>query len=150
MDKYTIRLAKPSERKILKKLQWRASLNNEGDQSTLLENPDAIELPLSQIEDDLVFVAEKENYIKGFAAMLMRTDGNVELDGLFVDPEYWKQGIGRALVEHCSSIAKDKGASLLHVSGNPHAEGFYVSCNFIQAGTIDTRFGIGLLMERAL
>ena len=150
MERFKIRLAKTSERKFLEELQWRASLNNEGDRSALLAHPDAIELPLSQIANDLVFVAEEEDCIKGFAAVLLRTDGNVELDALFVEPEYWKQGIGRALVEHCCFIASAKGASCLHVTGNPHAEGFYVSCSFNNAGTIDTRFGVGLLMERAL
>lgn len=150
MERIEIRLANTSERKFLEELQWRASLNNEGDRSALLANPDAIELPLSQIANDLVFVAEEDDCIKGFAAILLRTDGNVELDALFVEPEYWKQGIGRALVEHCCSQANAKGANCLHVIGNTHAEGFYVSCKFNATGTIDTRFGVGLLMERAL
>jgi GNAT superfamily N-acetyltransferase len=150
MERIEIRLANTSERKSLEELQWRASLNNEGDRSALLAHPDAIELPLSQIENDLVFVAEEEDCIKGFAAIVLRTDGNVELDALFVEPEHWKQGIGRALVEHCSSVANTKGANCLHVTGNTHAEGFYISCNFKAIGTIDTRFGVGLLMERDL
>lgn len=150
MERIEIRLANTSERKFLEELQWRASLNNEGDRSALLAHPDAIELSLSQIENELVFVAEEEDCIKGFAAILLRTDGNVELEALFVEPEQWKQGIGRALVEHCSSVAIAKGANCLHVTGNTHAEGFYISCNFKAIGTIDTRFGIGLLMERSL
>jgi hypothetical protein len=36
------------------------------------------------------------------------------------------------------------------VIGNPHAEGFYVSCGFRVTGTVDTRFGVGLTMRRAL
>lgn len=150
MGKLKIRLANTSDREFLEELQRRASLCNEGDRSALLAHPDSIELPQSQIDEDLVFVAEDENCIKGFAAILIRTDGNAELDALFVEPDYWKQGIGRALVEHCSSVASAKGANCLHVTGNPHAEGFYVSCNFNNAGTTDTRFGVGLLMERAL
>ena len=93
MGKIEIRLANTSERKSLEELQWRASLNNEGDRSALLAHPDAIELPLSQIENELVFVAEEVDGIKGFAAILSRADGNVELDALFVEPKYWKQGI---------------------------------------------------------
>jgi GNAT superfamily N-acetyltransferase len=150
IERIEIRLANTSERKSLEELQWRASLNNEGDRSALLARPDAIELSLSMIENDLVFVAEEEDRIKGFAAILLPADGNVELDALFVEPEHWKQGIGRALVEHCSSVANAKGANYLHVTVNTHAEEFYISCNFKAIGTIDTRFGLGLLMERAL
>ena len=44
----TIRLGRVAEREMLEELQRRASLNNPGDRQALLENPDAIELPVSQ------------------------------------------------------------------------------------------------------
>ena len=150
MARTKIRLANTNEREHLEALQWRASLNNEGDRLALLEHPDAIELPLSKIENGLVFVAEGEDCIKGFAAILLREDGNIELDALFIEPEHWKQGIGRALVEHCAAAAQAKGATCLYVTGNTHAEGFYLSCDFKPIGTIDTSFGVGLLMEKTL
>jgi len=45
---------------------------------------------------------------------------------------------------------RDAAASFLHVIGNPHAEGFYVSCGFRVTGTVTTQFGIGLAMRKAL
>src|SRR5262245_16336817 len=69
---------------------------------------------------------------------------------LFVEPHRWKSGIGRALIEHCSEMGRVRGAAVLHVIGNPHAEGFYRSCGFVQTGTVATQFGEGLLMVRAL
>ena len=69
---------------------------------------------------------------------------------MFVDPHEWKRGIGRALVDHCADVARARGASYLHVIGNPHAEGFYLACGFTIIGTSDTQFGIGLSMERVL
>src|SRR5690606_31418477 len=95
------RTARASEQKALEALQWRASLTNEGDREALLANPDAIELPLDQIVTGLVFVAERAGVALGFAAILPREDGTTELDGLFVEPQVWKQGVGRLLVEHC-------------------------------------------------
>lgn len=44
----------------------------------------------------------------------------------------------------------DRAARVLHVMGNPHAEGFYLACGFRATGTVDTRFGSGLAMQRAL
>jgi len=35
-------------------------------------------------------------------------------------------------------------------AGNPHAEGFYVACAFHTTGAVETRFGGGLAMQRAL
>jgi GNAT superfamily N-acetyltransferase len=135
---------------MLESLQWRASLNNAGDRDALLANPDAITLPIEQIACGCVFVAERDGVVAGFAAVLPRRDGGAELDALFVEPHLWKQGVGRRLVEHVAEVASVRAASFLHVIGNPHAEGFYLSCGFIVTGTVDTRFGIGLAMRRPL
>jgi Acetyltransferase (GNAT) family len=82
----SIRAAVTSERKALEALQVRASRNNADDREALLANPDAIALPLEQIAGGLVFVAERDGAIVGFAAVLPRQDGGAELDGLFVEP----------------------------------------------------------------
>ncbi|MES2293830.1 MAG: GNAT family N-acetyltransferase [Pseudomonadota bacterium] len=145
-----VRLAKPSERRALEELQTRASLANSGDRDAILANPDAIQIPQSQIENGQVFVAERDGAISGFAAILPRDDGDIELDGLFVEPAQWKTGVGRRLVGVCASRAKLLGAKRLCVTGNPHAEGFYLSCGFAIYGTMQTRFGPGLLMQRPL
>jgi N-acetylglutamate synthase-like GNAT family acetyltransferase len=143
-----IRPAFVSEKESLEGLQWRASLKNAGDREALLRNRDAIELPMELIERGGVFVAEADGAVVGFAAILPREDGDTELDALFVEPDLWGRGVGRALVEHCRAAAKVAGAQALHVVGNPHAEGFYLSCGFVKLGTASTRFGVGLLMKR--
>jgi GNAT superfamily N-acetyltransferase len=146
----SIRPARPDDQTMLESLQWRASLNNPGDREALLANPDAIALPLEQIEAGGVFVAECDGCVAGFAAVLPRPDGGAELDALFVEPHLWKHGIGRRLVDHIADVARVRAASFLHVIGNPHAEGFYLSCGFSATGTADTRFGAGLNMRRPL
>lgn len=150
MSLLTIRTALPTEQAALEALQWRASLNNPGDRDALMAHPNAIELPLDQIEGGGVFVAEELGSVRGFAAIVRREDGNVELDALFVEPAYWRRGVGRALVEHCVFEAGASGATSLHVLGNPHAERFYRACGFIQIGTQPTRFGNGLQFVRAI
>jgi N-acetylglutamate synthase-like GNAT family acetyltransferase len=146
----TIRIAESAEQKALEALQWRASLNNPGDRDALLANPDAIELPLDQITAGGVFVAERDGVIVGFAAVLLRADGQPELDGLFVEPTMWKRGVGRSLVEHCGEFARAQGAAALHVVGNPHAKDFYSACGFEAVGEYQTRFGVGLAMQKKL
>jgi GNAT superfamily N-acetyltransferase len=150
MQRITVRPAVVADQKALEALQWRASLNNPGDREALLANPDAIELPRSQIEGGGVFVAEAEGSVLGFAAILPRQDGDSELDALFVEPRAWRQGIGRVLVDHCCNAARSAGAASIHVVGNPHAEKFYYACGFTSAGTKQMRFGVGLLLKRAL
>jgi N-acetylglutamate synthase-like GNAT family acetyltransferase len=109
-------------------------------------NPDAIELPLHQN----VFVAEMVGSIQGFAAILPRPDENSELDALFVEPELWRQGVGRRLVEYCCFAAKSAGSTELHVVGNLEAKRFYEASGFMSLGTKQMRFGVSLLMKRAL
>ena len=135
---------------MLESLQRRASISNPGDREAILANPDAIELPIEQITDGCVFVAEHDGVVVGFTAVLPRSDGGAEVDALFVEPHLWKQGIGRRLVDHIAEVARMREASVLHVIGNPHAEGFYISCGFRVTGTVDTRFGVGLARCRPL
>src|SRR5262245_41209762 len=146
----SIRLARPDDQRMLEALQWRASLANPGDRDALLGNPDAIALPAEQIASGGVFVAERDGVVAGFAAVVPRSDGGAELDALFVEPHLWKLGIGRCLVDHVADVARVGAAGFLHVIGNPHAEGFYLSCGFTVTGTVETRFGIGLAMRRRL
>lgn len=150
MVRTSIRLAVENEKTALEALQLRASLANDGDRKALLENLDAIDLPLEQIKNGQTLVAEQGDMIVGFAVILPRDDGDEELDGLFVEPDIWGGGIGRALVDACCTRAKGIDASNLHVIGNPHAEGFYVACGFEQYGLHETQFGAGLLMRKAI
>jgi GNAT superfamily N-acetyltransferase len=145
-----IRPAIPAERRTLEALQWRASLGNEGDRDALLRHPDAIDLPLEQIAAGGVFVLEQDGAIVGFAAILRRDDGDIDLDALFVEPGMQRRGIGRKLIDHCAERARSMGSRALHVVGNIHAKEFYLTCGFTLVGSFETRFGPGLLMRKAL
>ena len=146
----SIRTARPDEKQTLEALQRRSALNNLGDRDVLLAHLDAIELPACQIADGLVYVAEIDDKPVGFAALLPRSDEAMELDGLFVEPDFWRRGIGQALVAHCAANTREKGVIVLSVLGNPHAEAFYVSCGFKTEGTEKTPFGVGLRMNLTL
>jgi GNAT superfamily N-acetyltransferase len=145
-----IRLASVSEQKALEALQLRASLENPGDREALIANPDAVKIPIEQIANCQVFVAEDAGSIRGFAAILPREDGDFELDALFVEPGFWRRGYGRKLIEHCADVARARGSAAIHVIANPHAENFYQVCGFEMYGTTETQFGVGWLMRRAL
>lgn len=145
-----IRPAVSFEHAALEALQRRASLNNPGDREAILANPDAIELPLAQIADGHVFVAECDGTLAGFAAVVPRDSSAMDLDALFVEPALWRQGVGRVLIDHCVDFVGRQGMTALHVIGNPHAEKFYRACGFEMVGTTETRFGPGLLFRRPL
>jgi len=141
-DALTLRLATPSERELLEALQRRASLALEDYREQLEANPDAIHLPAEQIADGQVTVAELDGQVAGFAAL-----AGGELDGLFVEPTLWRQGIGAALIEHATHDARRRGLAVT-VIASPGAQGFYERCGFSVEGQAQTRFGPAIRMSR--
>lgn len=136
-----IRQAKPVERRALEDLQRRASLALPEYREQLETHPDAVELPAEHIPSTLV--AEIDRKVAGFAVLL---DG--ELDGLFVEPEFWRQGIGTALVEAAVHQARRRGLSLVTVVASREARKFYERCAFTVEGEAQTRFGPAIRMSR--
>ena len=142
----TIRLARADEREGLEELQRRASLALPDYRDQLLANPDVIELPAAFIERGEVIVAELGGSIAGFA-VVQHHDGFTELDGLFVEAELWRRGIGKALVDEATHEARRDGHALLVIAA-PGARGFYDKCGFAAEGEAPTRFGPALRMSR--
>ncbi|HYU95794.1 MAG TPA: GNAT family N-acetyltransferase [Sphingomicrobium sp.] len=137
-----LRLAEPDEHAQLEELQRRASLELPEYREELLANPDAIHLPPAQIANGQVIVAELDGEPAGFAAVVAG-----EIDGLFVEPDLWGSGIGKALVEAATHEARLSGMTL-KVTANPSARLFYQSCGFSVEGEEQTRFGPALRMSR--
>jgi predicted N-acetyltransferase YhbS len=140
-DATTIRFAQPWERAALEELQRRSSLDGPLYREQLAANPDAIELPEAQITAGLVRVAEQDGAVVGFAVLLEAREDACELDGLFVEPGRMRGGVGRALVEDATAIARDRGATRIDVVANPQALAFYEAVGFRPAGEAQTRFG---------
>ena len=138
----TIRPARPEEREALEDLQRRASLALPEYREQLEAHPDAIHVPPAQIANGQVLVAELDDRVAGFAAVV-----GGELDGLFVEPDLWRQGIGAALVDAATHQARRRGLSLT-VIANPAARQFYQCCGFSLEGEARTRFGLALRMSR--
>ena len=130
----------------LEALQRRASLMWEEDRQALLANPEAIALPLSQIEAGYVTLAEHRGTLVGFSVLIPGEDGETELDGLFVEPSAWGKGIGRQLLTEACERAQGAGARGICVVANPRAADFYLACGFEPAGEAQTDFGPALSM----
>ena len=138
----TIRLARPDEHQALEDLQRRASFALPEYRAQLEAHPDAVHLPPAQIANGQVMVAELDGEVAGFAAVV-----GGELDGLFVEPELWRRGVGRALTDAAVHEARRRGFTLW-VIASPTARAFYESCGFSVEGEAQTRFGPALRMSR--
>ncbi len=88
-----------TEAPALEALQRRSSDVWEEYREALAANPDAIELPQTFIDDGCVRVAvDDADEPIGFSVVIRGHGGAHELDGLFVEPDRLRSGVGRALV----------------------------------------------------
>lgn len=74
--------------------------------------------------DDKLFVAEVDGVVQGFVAY-----SDEELTWLYVDPQFYKKGVGRALVRHAVADAAS-AIELELLEGNTPALKLYLSEGF--------------------
>jgi GNAT superfamily N-acetyltransferase len=117
----------------------RSSLSNEGDRPDLLAHPETLELSDLAVREGRTRAAVAEGEIVGFASWLGAGDA-IELEDLFVDPDWMRRGIGRALVLDMIAIARGRGIERMEVTANPHALAFYEKAGFAVYQEVATRF----------
>jgi GNAT superfamily N-acetyltransferase len=148
-----IRIAHPDDRLNLVELQRRASLAAAtGDVlQQLLERPELIDLDEEMLANNEVIVAERGTHILGFATIVAHEGNDAELEGLFVDPAHWRQGIGRALVHAIEREAAAWEATRLHVVAAAGAVPFYDALGFVAVGERRTELGaMATVMAKAV
>jgi GNAT superfamily N-acetyltransferase len=140
VGRFVIRDAVPGDMGALRGVFRRSSLSNEGDRMNLLAHPDALELSDLAVQQRRTRAAVAESGIAGFATWLSGQDA-LEIEDLFVDPDWMGQGIGRALVADLIAIARGRGARRVEVTANQHALAFYEKAGFLVDHQVETRFG---------
>jgi GNAT superfamily N-acetyltransferase len=117
-----------------------ASLSNACDRANLLAHPEHLILGPEGLNEGRTLVAEEDGLVVGFATWT-DVDGVVELEDLFVDPDWTRRGIATALVKGTAEVVRARGVERLEVTANPHAMGFYTGIGFIRCGVARTEFG---------
>lgn len=149
-DSVWIRDATLGERILLEALQRRSSDVWEEYREQLAAHPDAIELPRTFLENGWVRIAARgDGTPVGFSVLIPREDGVHELDGLFVEPDGMRRGIGTLLVQDACRRARGGGAGAIEVIAGP-AQGFYGKLGFRVVASAETRFGPAVRMRRQL
>jgi GNAT superfamily N-acetyltransferase len=146
MTDLLIRVAVADDFEAVSDLFRRSSLSNAGDREVLLANPDALAFDRGSIRAGRTRVAAHDGAIVGFASTTLGGDV-VELDDLFVDPDWMRRGVARALVLDAVSVARAGGATRLEVTANSHALDFYNAVGFVADGLVATQFTPGTRMH---
>jgi GNAT superfamily N-acetyltransferase len=76
------------------------------------------------IRKQRVYLAAQDGRTIGFYA-LIGSPPALDLDQLWIRPEWIGKGVGRILVQHALELAILAGAERVDVQAEPHAEGFY-------------------------
>jgi len=135
-----IRLGTSADLAAARSVYRRASLSNEGDRPNLLAHPEYLILGPAGLAEGRTHVAEQDGTVVGFATWA-EADGTIDLDDLFVDPDYRRRGLAAALVARTAEVLRARGVERLEVTANPHAMGFYRAAGFTDSGVAETEFG---------
>ena len=144
-----IRLGTPADLAAAAGVYRRASLSNAGDRDNLLAHPEYLVLGPEGLAEGRTHVAEQDGTVVGFATWA-EAGSTVELEDLFVDPDYRRRGIAAALVSRIAEVLRARGAERLEVTANPHALGFYHAVGFTDCGVTETELGTGYRMMLAI
>lgn len=122
-----------------------ASLSNEGDRAYLLAHPEVLELSDRAVIERRVRVAAIDGRTVGFATT-ERNGTCVELEDLFVHPDWTRRGVATRLIADVVELSRAAGASTVAVTANSHAMDFYLSVGFRGSETVDTESDPGIRM----
>jgi N-acetylglutamate synthase-like GNAT family acetyltransferase len=143
-----VRTALPADLPALRRLFRRSSLSNEGDRELMMGHPELVEPSEEAVAEGRTRVAVSDDgKVLGFATGRRLERGVVELEDLFVDPDWMRRGIGRTLVADQVALAERQGIARIEVTANPHADAFYRRLGFVHVGEIETQFGPAARME---
>jgi GNAT superfamily N-acetyltransferase len=133
-----IRTATADDLPAIRDVFRRAALSNEGDRAWIEAHPDEFGVDEENVLEGWTRVAVVDGEIVGFATLV-----DSELEDLFVDPDWMRQGIATALVRVVATQVPR-----IDLTANPHALAFYESVGFIEDGVAETSGGPAVRMHR--
>ena len=111
-----------------------------------MANPETLDFDATPIREGRTRVALDDGRVVGFATTRVVGD-IVELDDLFVDPEWMRRGVARTLVSDTVGVVRAAGSTRIEVTANSHALDFYGAVGFVADGRTPTQFGVGIRMH---
>ncbi len=128
-----IRPAKPDEAEMLSEIAMEAKRYWDYPPEVIDSWHSTLTLGAAQIDLSPPFVAEQDAEIVGFYQLI--PDGEcIELEHMWVKPQYMHKGIGKELMAHAIASAKARGAKRMSIDADPNAAAFYLSCGAYRVG----------------
>jgi GNAT superfamily N-acetyltransferase len=138
VEPYSIRIAQPDEQRKLTRLCVRATVQAGYDEAFIDRVMPGLTMTVPLITGGYVQVAQQgSGDVVGVVAVTPTAlQGIALLYGIFVDPAYWKRGVGRMLFGAAVARTKALNAGALMIYAEPSAEGFYKRMGAIRIGEV--------------
>lgn len=126
---YSIRQAKPSEAVRLGALAMSAKAYWGYSAEFMQQCKHELTYSESMIKDDAnhFWVATQDDQVIGFSALKTINSEKMELDALFVEPDFMGKGIGRCLLDTTIAHAKNQNVASIVLLSDPNAKPFYTA-----------------------
>src|SRR5947208_923664 len=126
MPEIVVRHLRADDHPALQRIFERASLANAGDRDALLAHPEVLQLSDDHFSRGRSQVAMlSDGKVVGFASTNVSGVGSLELDDLFLDPDWQRCGAARRLLAQIVTEAVAERVLRIEVTANDDALGFY-------------------------
>lgn len=130
-----IRRAKPEEASVLSEIAHAAKRHWGYPENWIQHWQAELTITPEFIAGNEMYVAMNGDEIVGCCAIAF-SDSLAELEHMWIRPEYMGAGVGRALFLHVKERAAHLGISVLELSADPNAEGFYKRMGATRIGEV--------------
>ena len=138
MTTHMIRRARPEEATALSVLAETSKRHWGYDDAFIAATIEEIAVTEEQIRRNDCFIAEIDETVIGFYLL-----AQTSLERLFISPEFFGQGVGRALMAHLQTQARERGLTRIEIISDPNAADFYRRTGAIEAGLSNSQFVSG-------
>jgi len=128
-----IRTARSEEAEAFAHLAWAAKASWGYSTAQMNEWREGLSPSAESIAQQPTFVAEVNEKLAGFCQANLKAKP-VELEHLWVHPQFMRQGVGHALLSRTLAYLAAAGVEELHIDSDPNAEPFYIACGAVRVG----------------
>ncbi len=132
-----LRPARPDDDRCLTDLAARSEAHWGYDTAFMATFREVYRITEAFITEHTVFVAEEDDRILGFYALVDGDEG-VELEYMYLDPSRLGRGLGRILWEHMAAHCRAKDIERIHLVCGPEPRAFYLKMGAVQTGEADS------------
>jgi ribosomal protein S18 acetylase RimI-like enzyme len=144
---FTIRQAKMCESAILTDIAIRSESHWGYDSDFMNSFKSIYKVTEGFINENPTYVIEEQENILGFYGITCGKEG-VELEYLYIDPEFIGKGYGKLLWNHIVKYCKVNRVDRIVLVTSPQAVGFYTKLGAVQIGEVESLVRKGRMVPK--